>query len=233
MSTSHTVMVTGATGALGSSVVERFLAAGHRVVGVDLDLDGGDELVADSERERLHWIEIDLSDADAVRRGVAHITDALGGIDVAVNCAGGFRWSLIGEASDEDIDFLIDANLRSALHVVREVLPAMKDSGFGRVVLISSKSTLGAGKGEGPYAATKAALNALTQAVAAEVRHIDVTINAVLPSVIDTPANRREMPEADFDRWVKREQLAEIIFSLADTFGEPINGALIPVTGRT
>lgn len=229
----QTVVVTGAAGALGSTVSERFLAEGCTVVGVDIGLEQGTELVADAERERLHWTEIDLTDADAVRSGVERINGALGPIDVVVNCAGGFRWTLMGDASDEDIDFLIGANLRSALLMVREVLPGMKEREFGRIVLMSSKSTLNPGKGEAPYAATKAALNALTKSVAAEVTELDVTINAILPSIIDTPNNREEMPHADHDTWVKREQLAEIIFSLTQEFGEPINGALIPVTGRT
>ena len=229
----ETVVVTGAKGALGSTVAERFLEAGCRVVGVDLGVGDDGELFADSERDNLHWIEIDLSNADAVRSGVAAIEKQVGPIDAMVNCAGGFRWTLIGDATDDDIDFLIDANLRSALLLVREVVPGMKERDFGRVILISSKSTLGPGTGEGPYAATKAALNALTKSVAAEVAELDVTINAVLPSIIDTPANREEMPDADHDTWVKREQLAELIFSLTQSVGEPINGALIPVSGRT
>ncbi|QDG53702.1 SDR family NAD(P)-dependent oxidoreductase [Persicimonas caeni] len=229
----QTVVVTGAKGALGSTVAERFLQAGCTVVGVDLGLGNDGKPFADTERDNLHWIEINLSEAQAVRDGVAAIADEVGPIDAVVNCAGGFRWTLIGDAKDEDIDFLIDANLRSALLLVREVVPGMKERDYGRVVLISSKSTLNPGTGEGPYAATKAALNALTKSVAAEVAELDVTINAVLPSIIDTPANREEMPDADHDKWVKREQLAELIYSLTQSVGEPINGALIPVSART
>ena len=229
----QTVVVTGAAGALGSSVTDRFLQAGCRVVGVDIGLEQKGEIFADKERDNLSWIEIDLSEAAAVREGIAKVADEFGAIDAVVNCAGGFRWTLVGDASDEDIDFLIDANLRSALLMVREVLPGMKERGFGRIVLISSKSTLNPGTGEGPYAATKAALNALTKSVAAEVKELDVTINAILPSIIDTPANREEMPDADHDTWVQREQLAEIIYSLTQSMGAPINGALIPVSAQT
>ncbi len=228
----QTVVVTGAAGALGSVVCQRFLDGGCTVVGVDLGLEHGAEVVADDERERLYWTAIDLSDADAVRQGIARIDEVVGPIDAVVNCAGGFRWTLMGEAGDDDVDFLIDANLRSALHIVREVLPGMKERDRGRIVLVSSKSTLNPTTGEGPYAATKAALNALTKSVAAEVREHDVTINAVLPSIIDTPANRSEMPDGEFDRWVKRDQLAEIIYMLTQPVGDPINGALIPVSGR-
>ena len=228
-----TVVVTGASGALGGTVAERFLDEGCAVVGIDYGLDTQGEVRPDEERDHLHWIGVDLADAQAVRDAMSAVESSVGPLDVVVNCAGGFRWTLMGDAKDDDLDFLIDANLRSALHMVREVLPGMKERGFGRIVLMSSKSTLAPGKGEGPYAATKAALNALTKAVAAEVTKSDVNINAILPSVIDTPNNRQEMPDADFDTWVKREQLAEIIWSLTQPFGEPINGALIPVTGRT
>lgn len=226
------VVITGAAGALGGTLTDHFLEAGCTVVGLDVGLEQDERLVEDSERDDLHWAEADLSDADEVERAFRTIEDEVGPVHALVNCAGGFRWSLIGDVSDDDLDFLVDANLRSALYVVREVLPKMKDRGFGRIVLMSSKSTLNPGKGEGPYAATKAALNALTKAVADEVTEYDITINAILPSVIDTPDNRRAMSDADFDKWVKREQLAEIIYSLTQSFGEPINGALIPVTGR-
>jgi NAD(P)-dependent dehydrogenase (short-subunit alcohol dehydrogenase family) len=230
-----TILITGAAGALGSSVCERFLDAGCTVVGADLAAaisSGGSSLSADSERDGLHWIGMNLSEPAAVRAGIAEVEAKVGPIDALVHCAGGFRWALMGEASDQDIDFLIDANLRSSLLILREVLPKMKSRNRGRIVLISSKSTLNPGKGEGPYAATKAALNALTKAVAAEVKELDVTINAVLPSVIDTPANRAAMPDAKFDKWVRREQLAEIIFSLTQPMGAPINGALIPVAAK-
>lgn len=226
------VVITGAAGALGGTLTERFLEEGCTVAGVDLGIHESPGVVEDPEHDRLRWVDIDLSNPAEVERGVSQIEEALGSIDGVVNCAGGFRWTPMDEASDEDIDFLIDANLRSALYMVRAVLPTMKEQGFGRIVLISSKSTLNPGKGEGPYAATKAALNALTESVAAEVKQSDVTINAVLPSVIDTPANRQEMADADFDRWVKREQLADIIFNLTQKLGDPINGALLPVAGR-
>jgi NAD(P)-dependent dehydrogenase (short-subunit alcohol dehydrogenase family) len=229
----QTVVVTGAAGALGGTITDRFLEAGATVVGVDLGLGHDGDVFADKARDNLHWIEIDLSDASAVREGLGRVEESIAAIDAVVNCAGGFRWTPIGEASDEDLDFLIDANLRSALHIVREVIPGMKERDFGRVILMSSKSTLNPGMGEGPYAATKAALNALTKSVAEEVKALDVTINAILPSIIDTPANREEMPDADHDTWVKREQLAEIIYSLTQPVGEAINGALIPVSART
>lgn len=229
------VLVTGAAGALGSRVCARFLEAGCTVIAADLPAavpGGAAGVQADSEQENLHWLGVDLREADAIRDGMNAVEKNLGSIDALVHCAGGFRWALIGDASDQDIDFLIDANLRSSLLLLRQILPKMKAQNRGRIVLMSSKSTLNPQQGEGPYAATKAALNALTKSVADEVKELDVTINALLPSVIDTPANRAAMPDADFDTWVGRDQLAEIIFTLTQPTGAAINGALIPVAGK-
>lgn len=228
----QTVVVTGARGALGGTVAEAFLEAGCRVVGLDVVVDESEGLFADDERNRLWWRHLDATSPEEVRAAVDGIEELVGGIDALVNCAGGFRWSHIDDVGDDDINFLVGANLESALYMVREVVGRMKERDFGRIVLISSRSTLAPGEGEGAYASTKAALNALTKSVAEEVKTDNVTINAILPSVIDTPNNRQEMPDADFDRWVKRDQLAEIIFRLTQPFGEPINGALIPVAGR-
>lgn len=229
------ILVTGAAGALGSRVCQRFLEAGCSVIGADLaqtvpgDAPG---LHQDQEHQNMHWLGVDLREAAAIRDGVEAVEKKLGPIDALVHCAGGFRWALIGEVSDSDIDFLIDANLRSSLLLLRQILPRMKAQNLGRIVLISSKSTLNPRQGEGPYSATKAALNALTQSIADEVAQLDVTINALLPSVIDTPANRAAMPDADFETWVTRDQLAELIFTLTQPVGAAINGALIPVAGR-
>lgn len=229
------VLVTGARGALGSAVCERFLAAGIEVVGTKRPREATSEepaLTKDEARDGLHWVDMDVTAAGSVRAALNAVGTELGHLDGLVHCAGGFRWTLIGDAQDEDLDFLLNANLRSSMLLVREILPGMKARGRGRIVLISSRSTFNPGSGEGPYAATKAGINALTEAVADELKGSDVTINALLPSVIDTPANRAEMPDSNFDHWVKREQLAEIIFSLCDTLGAPINGALIPVVGK-
>ena len=223
-------IVTGAGGHLGGTVSEVFLSHGMTVVGADLTVDS-EELVADDERDGLHWMYMDGADPRSVESVVDRVEDALGPVSFYVNCAGGFRWTLMGDASDEALDFLIDANLKSALYGVRAVLPGMKERNDGRILLMSSKSTLNPSKGEGPYAATKAALNALTKSVADEVKSSRVTINAILPTVIDTPTNREEMPDADFETWVRREQIAELMLDLLGPTGDPINGALIPISG--
>jgi NAD(P)-dependent dehydrogenase (short-subunit alcohol dehydrogenase family) len=216
------VLVTGAEGALGSAVTERFLRGGATVFATYFRDKPKDAASA------IQWVQSNLSDANKVRATIQEI----GAIDALVHCAGGFRWAHAGQVSAEDLDFLIDTNLRSAFHLVKEVLPGMKARGFGRIVFVSSKQTLQPSVGMAAYAASKAGINMLTLALAEEVKSFDINVNAVLPTIIDTPANRSAMPGADFKSWVPREQLAEIIFSLTQPQTQSVNGALIPVSGR-
>jgi len=225
------VAVTGAKGALGSRVAETFRRAGCTVTGLDIAVEREGRVFSDEEREDLYWRHLDVTDPEAVDRGVDAVEDRVDPVDALIHCAGGFRWAHIEDIELEDLDFLMGANLRSALLLTRRLVPEMRERGFGRIVYMSSKSTLEPGEGEGPYTSTKSGLNALAKSVAAEVREEDINVNAVLPSVIDTPQNRKEMPDAEFSKWVGRGQLSEIIFRLTQSFGDPINGALVPVAG--
>ena len=219
------ILVTGAEGALGSAVVKRFVASGTSVIGTYREAPG----IAD---ERITWVKMNISDSRSVAEGIASLRAQFGEIEGLIHCAGGFRYSPLEQTSDQDLDFLLNVNLRSAFLLLRELLPSMKKKGFGRIVLVSAKASLNPGAGLSAYAASKAGLNAIVSSVADEVRSYDININAVMPSMIDTLANRKDMPKADFAAWVKPEELAEIIFSLTQALGKPLNGALIPVTGR-
>jgi NAD(P)-dependent dehydrogenase (short-subunit alcohol dehydrogenase family) len=219
----QSVLITGAQGALGIQVVKRFLAAGCRVTGIDrippkkLDL---------PNTENLSWIEMDITNPSEVRAKVP--TD----IDAMIHCAGGFRWVPTDSFQDEDLDFLLNTNLKSSFLLARQVLPGMKKRNFGRIVFIGAKATLQPSAGMGLYTASKAGLNMLTGALADEVREFDINVNTVMPSIIDTAANRADMPQADFSKWVSPVELAEIIFSLTQPLTKTMNGALIPVAGR-
>jgi NAD(P)-dependent dehydrogenase (short-subunit alcohol dehydrogenase family) len=221
------IIVTGVGGALGSVVARAFLDAGHEVVGAAFA--AKTRLEADTGTG-YPIAYFDASDDDAVREAYGAITMEYGDVDGLVHCAGGFRWSHTSDLSDDDIDFLLMANLKSSLLMLRAVLGPMKERGFGRVVFVSSKSTLSPGAGEGAYTATKAGINALVKATAAEVAGQDITINAVLPSIIDTPANREAMPDADHSTWVPRESIAEVIKALVAPGLGDLSGALVPVS---
>ena len=185
-----TIFVTGAEGALGSAVVTKFLQAGCTVIGSYQRQPGAD-------RPGLRWLQLDLSDAKAVRAANSELSK----VDAWIHCAGGFRWAKADEVTDSDIEFLIAANLKSALLLSREILPGMKERGFGRIVFVSTRATIQPpGVGMTAYAATKAGLNQLVLGLADEVRALDINVNAVLPTVIDTPANRKDMPKSDFNR---------------------------------
>jgi len=232
------ILVTGAQGTLGSEIVNIYLEAGCKVVGTYFS--PSKEVPA--SRESLEWIQVDLTDSRWVRttfseQGQAHgqnggRSSPQSGFDAWIHCAGGFRFSTVEQTTDGDLDFLLNLNLRSAFYLARELVPFMKKKNFGRIVFVSSRATLGAGVGMAAYAASKAGLNILTAALAEEVKAFDITVNSVLPTVIDSPANRKDMPNEDFSKWVSPSQLAEIIFSLTAPWGKPIHGALIPVSGR-
>lgn len=227
------IVVTGACGALGGDIVDQFVRYGDRVVGWDVDAPGPGALVDDERRNTLQWMNVDVTDAGVVGDAVDTVEQEIGAIDAVIHCAGGFRWSHIEDIGTEDIDFLVDVNLRSSLYLARSVMGPMKERGQGRLIFMSSKSTKGPGAGEGAYAATKAGLNALTKSLAAEVSDSEITVNALQPSVIDTPNNREAMSDADFSTWVPRGELVEIIEFLLGDSARSISGAEVEVPGRT
>ncbi|MEO5971478.1 MAG: SDR family NAD(P)-dependent oxidoreductase [Bdellovibrionia bacterium] len=218
------VLVTGAQGALGSEIVDKYLNAGCKVFGTYFN----QTQEQPASRESLEWIHVDLTDS----RWVTKIFGERSGFDTWIHCAGGFRFSTVEQTTVEDLDFLLNLNLKSAFYLARELVPGMKKKNFGRIVFVSSRATLGAGVGMAAYAASKAGLNVLTAALAEEVKAFDITVNSVLPTVIDTSVNRKNMPNEDFSKWVSPAQLTDIIFSLTTPWGNPIHGALIPVSGR-
>jgi NAD(P)-dependent dehydrogenase (short-subunit alcohol dehydrogenase family) len=217
------VLITGADGALGRAVVQSFLKANYKVMATHLTA------AKPENTARVEWVQVDLSNPKSVKQILGPLAPQ---VDVVVHCAGGFRFAPVASFEDQDFDFLINANIKSSFYLAREIIPAMKKRNFGRMIFVSANATRGATAGMGPYAASKAAINLLVEALAQEIKSFNINVNAVLPTIIDTPANRKEMPEADFSKWVSPHALAEIILSLAESSGDPINGALIPVAGR-
>lgn len=229
------VLITGAAGGLARAVVQAFA-------------DGGASLaLCDHNRERLgllrselglapdrcHVHQADLNHLDQATEFAQAVVHAMGRIDVAVHLAGGFRMGAVHETSERDWNFLFDANVRSAFHLAHGVVPIMKAQGAGSIIHIGSRAALHGDAGSGVYAASKAALLRLTESLAAELLDSGVRVNAVLPSVIDTPANRAAMPAADAGRWVTPQSLADVILFLASPAARDISGAAIPVYGRS
>jgi NAD(P)-dependent dehydrogenase (short-subunit alcohol dehydrogenase family) len=215
----RTALITGATGGLGTAVVERFAAGGWQVVGVDKR--------PGEDRDGVRYLEADLFDQAAVERVVEQ---AGGELQAVVNLVGGFALGgRVHETPIEDFERQFTLNLRPTYLVTAAAIPRMRS---GTVVCVGTRAALRPFPGAAGYIASKAALLALVRALDAEYRDDDIRINAVLPSVIDTPANRDSMPGADHDAWVAPSAIAEVIHFLSTDASAPICGAEIPVYGR-
>ena len=176
--------------------------------------------------------DVDLVDEAAAVSAMASVVSRFGRIDVLFNIAGGFRWTKIADSHASDLEYLFRMNVQTTANAARAALPALKKSPGGRIVNVGALSAEKAGPGMGPYAASKAGVHRLTEALAEELRDAGITVNAVLPSTIDTAQNRTDMPNADFSRWVAPADLAEVMLFLASEEAKAVTGALIAVRGR-
>ena len=220
------VIVTGALGALGKVVAEAALAQGAKVAGVDH--------AASQMPATANWIElggVDLSDAAQAKNAIDAVASHFGKCDALINIAGGFAFESVAEGDPKTWQHMYALNVLTALNASRSVLSHLTASPSGRIVNIGAMGALQAGAGMGPYAASKAGVHRLTEALAAEWKG-KITVNAVLPSIIDTAANRASMPKADFTKWVTPQELANVILFLASDAASAVTGALIPVSGR-
>lgn len=219
------VVVTGGFGALGRSVVAQLRASGARVAVLD-------HAPAPADVAAPAFGGVDLADEAAARQAIEQAAAALGGLDALVNIAGGFSWETVAEGHLDTWDRLYRLNLRTALAASQAALPHLLAAGGGRIVNIGAAGAIKAATGMGAYAASKAGVARLTEALADEFKDRGITVNALLPSIIDTPANRKDMPDADASRWVTPQQLAGVVQFLLSEPAAAITGALIPVTGR-
>ncbi|MDA9431048.1 SDR family oxidoreductase [Bradyrhizobium sp. CCBAU 51627] len=220
------LIVTGAFGALGKVVSDIALSRGARVAGID---HAPGQMPATSERIEIGGV--DLSDAVRAKVAVEATVKHFGRLDAVVNIAGGFAFETIADGDIKTWQRMHALNLLTALNTSHAALPYLAASKAGRIVNIGAMGALQAGAGMGPYAASKAAVHRLTEALASEWKG-KVTVNAVLPSIIDTKANRADMPKADFSKWVTPQELAEVILFLVSDAASGVTGALVPVSGR-
>ena len=220
------LIVTGALGALGKVVAEVAQSRGARIAGID---HAPSQIPATPERIEIGGV--DLSDAAQAATAIDAAAKHFGRLDALINIAGGFAFESVGDGDIKTWQRMYALNVLTALNTARAALPHLAASGAGRIVNIGAMGALQAGNGMGPYAASKAGVHRLTEALASEWKG-KVTVNAVLPSIIDTKANRADMPKADFSKWVTPQELAEVILFLASDAASGITGALIPVGGR-
>ena len=219
-----TVVVTGGSGAVGRVASHRFAEAGAQVVVADRVPPQAKDAAA------LAYHETDVLDEASVRGLFERVASEYGGPHVLVNIAGGFRFGpSVEEMEESDWDGLLQLNLKSAFLTIKNVLPYMKAQGYGRIVSIAARSGLHGDPMVAHYSVSKGGVILLTQSVAAEMKAHDITVNAVLPSIIDTPANREAMPDAKVERWVQPNDLANVLLFLASEEARAVSGAAVPV----
>jgi NAD(P)-dependent dehydrogenase (short-subunit alcohol dehydrogenase family) len=219
------IAVTGAAGALGSALVARLSGAGARVIGIDYAAE------APGSAAYIFIGSVDLRDERSASSAFARISDLCPRIDGLVNVAGGFRWETVSDGSVQSWDLLYRMNVLTALNATRAALPLLRVQG-GSIVNIGAAAALKSAAGMGAYAASKAGVARLTESLADEEKDRGIRVNAVLPSILDTPTNRADMPEAEHGRWVTPDALASVILFLLSDDAAAITGACIPVTGR-
>jgi NAD(P)-dependent dehydrogenase (short-subunit alcohol dehydrogenase family) len=221
------VVVSGGTGGLGSAVTRVLLEAGWHVVVPYIE---ERELERVEPHPQLELVKADLFDAAAAAGVVEQARAPLGGL---VNLVGGFAaGGRVHETPVEDFERQFQLNLRPGYLLCQAALPRLIEAGGGAIVCVSTRAALRPFAGAAGYIASKAAVLAFVDALAAEYTKDGVRANAILPSVIDTPANRASQPDADFERWVRPEQIARVIRFLCSEDSAPISGAHIPVYGR-
>ena len=221
------IVVTGASGALGKVVAEIALAKGARVAGIDHATSK-----SATTADRIELGGVDLTDGMQAKKAVEAVAAHFGRLDVLVNIAGGFTFETVADGDPKSWQRMYAMNVLTALNTCKAAIPHLVASSAGRIINIGAMGALQAGAGMGPYAASKAGVHRLTEALAAEHKG-KITVNAVLPSTIDTTANRSSMPKADFSKWVAPQELADVILFLASDAASGITGALLPVAGRT
>jgi NAD(P)-dependent dehydrogenase (short-subunit alcohol dehydrogenase family) len=235
MKTEKVVMITGAVGNLGLATAKAFQQGGHRTVLVDRSLDRLQKAYSDLVACPQHLLAggVDLSSPDSVQKLLADATNRFGSVDVLVNTVG--AWGGGKPVHEEDLatwDFLLNVNLRTALHCCRAVIPQMINQGHGKIINVASRDGLAGTAGYAAYSVSKSAVLRLTEALADELKNSNINVNCIMPGTIDTPQNRAAIPYADFSKWVEPSALADVILFLASDAARAINGAAIPVYGR-
>lgn len=228
------VVVTGGAGNLGRAVVQAFYDGGAHVAVVDRQREIVKDVFGETipEGEYCLYVAGNLIDEQSVAEAVQTIVDKFGRIDVLVNIAGGFASGTpIQETPLKTWDFMMDLNAKTVFLMARAIIPTMLAQQSGKIINIGARAAL-QGKAEmGPYIASKMAVIRLTETMAAELKDSHINVNCILPGTIDTPGNRKDMPDADASRWVEPESIADVILFLASDAARDVHGASVPVYG--
>lgn len=221
------VLVTGANGGLGTFVTRAFLEAGATVIGTSREIKE-DEFLSGN----FTAISADIGNAGGAKLLAEQIEGKFSRLDVVAHTVGGFAGGTsVADTTDATFNQMIDLNLNATFYLLRVTIPLVRKSGHGRIIAIGSRAAEEPGAGIGAYSASKAAMVSLIKTVAIENRDVGVTANVILPGTIDTPGNRKAMPDADFSKWVQPVGIASLMVWLAGEAARDVSGAVIPVYG--
>jgi NAD(P)-dependent dehydrogenase (short-subunit alcohol dehydrogenase family) len=231
------VLVTGGTGGLGREVTMAFLGAGATIVVTYRVPEEFDAVVSAAKKigaASPAGVSVDVTDAQAVEKVISEIVQKNGRLDILVNTVGAYAGGTnLWETDSRTYDTMLQLNLKAGFVLARAVVPQMIQQNRGWIVNIASKAAFDHAAGGALYAASKAAALALMDSLAADVKPYSINVNSILPSIIDTAANRKAMPDADFSKWPKPEEIARVILFLCSEDARVIHGAAIPVYGRS
>lgn len=228
-------LITGGTGGLGVAVLEEFLAEGAQVLTSYLD---EKELKRASEVKDKYGGSLTFAKADVTKPGqteklIQRTVKKFGRVDILINIVGGFSMAGITQTDAAAWERMMNMNLKSVFLMTRAALPHMIKKKYGRIVNIGARPALHGAANMSAYGASKAGVLNLTQSVADEMKVRNINVNAIIPGTMDTPHNRKDMPKADFSKWVKPEEIAKVISFLCSSEADPISGAVVPVLGKT
>lgn len=227
-------IISGASGGLGGTVSRAFYEAGATLVLLGSQLVGVQEVAASLGQERTLPLAANLSDSAGAEEVVRAALAQFGRVDILLNLAGGFGGGKpVNDSADDDLNKMLDINLRTAYNLSRAALKPMLAQKWGRIINVGSRDALHGRPNYSAYAISKAGVLRLTESMAAEVQDYNITVNAIVPGTIDTEANRKNSPDADFSKWVKPAEIAATLLFLASEDAAAINGAAIPLYGRS
>jgi NAD(P)-dependent dehydrogenase (short-subunit alcohol dehydrogenase family) len=229
--TNKIVLLTGGTGALGRAITAAFIASDAKVVSSYV-IDREIEQLKKESKAVVELIKTDVTKEEEVEKLVLSVISKYGRIDVLVNVVGGYLGGKsVSELDEKEWDLMMTMNLKSAFLISKHVIPQMVSSKYGKIMHVSSRTGLKSSGYDSAYAASKSGLIRLVESLSEEVKDSNINVNCIMPSTIDTEANRRAMPTADHSKWVKLQDLANVVLFLCSDEANVITGAAIPTYG--
>ena len=230
------VVITGTTGNLGAAVARKFMVSGAKMGFLERSPDKIKKIFPETVNTPDQYLvqQVDVTNPDSMEQSANELLRKFGRIDILVNTVGGYRAGApLHQTPLDTLDFMLNLNTRSVFVSCQAFIPSMIENNYGKIVNISARSGLKGVRNAAAYSASKSAVIRLTESMSAELKHKGINVNCVLPGTIDTPQNRQAIPDADFNRWVSPESIADVILFLASDGSSAIHGAAIPVYGRS